>query len=421
MKDILLSGLKSKSREKLLFFALVFLFPTQLGYHFWPDFAHVFGIRVDYLSPTIYLTDLLVVALFILWSRGKKLFFQRLIKRNLKYLAPLFIFVILNVSLAPSPWPALYKWIKVLEFLFLGYYVYSRERREILKTVKVMTYSLLLFSLLGIFQFLLQRTLGGPFYFLGERSFSFSTPGIALVNIFTRQYLRAYSTFSHPNSFAGYLGVILLLTSVLTKKKSKVYLAAFLLGASAFLLAFSWGAFLSLIIVVLFYLFLKKRRELSGKIIVSIFFVGILASLLLPKTPRNYPNLPRDISYRLSLSKSSLETFLRFPLVGIGLNNFVVALPETNVPAQLSWRLQPVHNIFLLVLSETGIVGLLVFVYLLYVSFKNLLDYNWQLSLPLLFILLTGLADHYWLTLQQNQLLMSFVLGLSFIKRRLLD
>jgi len=41
--------------------------PTQLALHFWPSWAHVFGIRVDYLAPTLYLTDLLLIVLIITW------------------------------------------------------------------------------------------------------------------------------------------------------------------------------------------------------------------------------------------------------------------------------------------------------------------------------------------------------------------
>ncbi len=65
------------------------------------------------------------------------------------------------------------------------------------------------------------------------------------------------------------------------------------------------------------------------------------------------------------------------------------------IPAATRW-LQPVHNIYLLILSETGIFGVLGFAYLLLKSKKNL---------PLFILLFLGLFDHYPLTLQTGLLL----------------
>ena len=55
--------------EDFFFVLLIFLIPSQLAYHFWPNWAFVGGVRVDYFAPTIYLTDILIVvilALFVL-------------------------------------------------------------------------------------------------------------------------------------------------------------------------------------------------------------------------------------------------------------------------------------------------------------------------------------------------------------------
>ena len=53
--------------ENFILYLLIFLFPTQLALHFWPTEAFVFGIRVDFLAPAIYLSDLLVAMLLISW------------------------------------------------------------------------------------------------------------------------------------------------------------------------------------------------------------------------------------------------------------------------------------------------------------------------------------------------------------------
>src|SRR5215469_9265549 len=49
--------------ESLLLSLFFLLLPTQLGKHSWPDFSYVSGIRIDYLSPIIYVTDVILVLL----------------------------------------------------------------------------------------------------------------------------------------------------------------------------------------------------------------------------------------------------------------------------------------------------------------------------------------------------------------------
>jgi hypothetical protein len=48
-----------------IFWLLIFLLPVQLGRHFWPDFSFVLGLKIDYLAPTVYLTDLLVLLILV--------------------------------------------------------------------------------------------------------------------------------------------------------------------------------------------------------------------------------------------------------------------------------------------------------------------------------------------------------------------
>ncbi len=90
-------------------------------------------------------------------------------------------------------------------------------------------------------------------------------------------------------------------------------------------------------------------------------------------------------------------------------------MPEfLTVPVTVRF-LQPVHNIFLLVAAEAGLVGLLIFLWFLTLTFRKQLGVgNWGLITSLLVILVLGMTDHYWLTLQQNQLLLAIVLGLSW-------
>src|SRR3989339_202451 len=107
----------------LFFYATILLLPTQLGKHFFPDWALVLGRRLDYLSPTLFLTDITIVFTIFFWLLQKihnPKFRVQNIKINPKTLfvsLSLCLFVVLNILFAVSPLIAFYKWLKVLEFV----------------------------------------------------------------------------------------------------------------------------------------------------------------------------------------------------------------------------------------------------------------------------------------------------------------
>lgn len=347
-----------KRLEFFLFYLLIFFLPTQLAYHFWPDWAFVFGVRVDYLAPAVYLTDVLVIGLLVSWL---------IRKRTLsKHSFWIFIFAIVNVGFSISPWVSFWKWLKILELIFFAKYIYDNKKLFKTKTfAKVLSVSLVLISVIGITQFLLGRTIGGPLYFLGERSFDLSTPGIALQNIFGKDFLRSYSIFSHPNSFAGYLFVSVLMFSPVIRKM-KYFWFVIILSGTAFLLTFSLSAFLG---------------------------TGIGLPLVFTQSDFTAP----EIKERLELINVSKEIIPKNFLFGAGFGTFSL----------LNKMLQPVHNIFFLAFAEAGIVGFFVLCSMFYVLFK-------RHKYLFFFVLITGLVDHYWLTLQQNMLLLALVYGYIF-------
>lgn len=123
--------------------------------------------------------------------------------------------------------------------------------------------------------------------------------------------------------------------------------------------------------------------------------------------------MSESIWRRIELSQMAWQMTKNSPLFGVGFGNFLQKLPEFLLPRQFYFW-QPVHNIFLLILAETGIILLCLMFYGLWRIFKKLWqEKNWPLSYALLAVVLTGLLDHYWLTLQQGQLLLALLLGFN--------
>jgi len=398
--------LRIKSLENLLFYLLVLLTSTQLAIHYWPGFAFVFGVRIDYLSPTLYLTDVSLISIIALWFiQDIRKFWLTVIKYKWLLFAGVF-FIFINTCFSVSAWPTLIKWLKLIELLLFGLYINTHlNSGKWITVTKLLLMSSAFFALIGITQVILGKTLGGVFYWLGERTFSINTPGISLVNLFGKEYLRMYSTFSHPNSLAGFMAVVFII--FVFNKSKRVWYEYLLLAIIliAILLTFSLSTFVGFGVCLLFYL-LFNNYVFNQKSITAIIAGFFLISLMLPVISKNLLNnnlyFPQNIEQRLTLSVSSIQMFSTSPLIGKGLNTFTI----------FNNLLQPVHNIYLLTASEIGIIGLgILFLTLRLFTIKAVTNNRPEILLALIFIMITGLFDHYWLTLQQNLLLFTLIIG----------
>ena len=411
----------AKNLEVTVFSFLIFLLPTQLGKHFWFGFSLVLGQRIDYLSPTLYVTDLLLIALLLL----------TVLQRKTIRLHPLFLgfllFLSVSIALSSSPLVGWYYFAKFLEVSFFVWYVVhaqvSYKNIGILLAIGVVGE-----SLLAAAQLFFQHSVGGLLYFLGERSFSATTPGIANASIQGALILRPYATFPHPNMLAGYLAAVLFLLVFLFWGKNNIsermlFFLASPIGAIGLALSLSRAAIASWFLVGA--LLLLMYRKWTRRVLFVLLALGsamLLATVLFPATLFRFLAIPtgESVTERIILASAALRMVLAHPIFGVGPNNFIVALPHF---LQNDVFLQPVHNIYLLVLAEQGFLGFLFFCLFLLLVGKVLL-LTWKravggeklrllfLAGALLVILLAGLFDHYFLTLQQGQLLCALVIGI---------
>jgi len=400
--------------HEIFFFLLLVLLPTQLGYHLWPDWALVLGRRVDYLSPTLYVTDILIFFIILLW-----LFEIRKRKKTIKFYFPFFLFILFipfNIYFAANRTVALFAWIKMSEFVALGWYIVE-TKPKLPDIIFPLSIGVLYSSLIAIIQFLLQHSIGGPLWFLGERTFTVNTPGIARVDfhysLFTVHYslfkLRSYATFPHPNVLGGYLAVLLPAilqysnTPIikLSNTKKIFFITTIFLGILTLALTFSRSAWIVFVFGISYLVFQKKKKlffPILCFVILCIFVVG-----------KTFGFQDESVVVRGQLNSAAVSMIAASPIIGNGLGNFLVRLPDYLVSRTI-YFLQPVHNIYLLLLSETGIAGFLIFLWILWKAARN------KISMSLCAILLLGFVDHYFFTLQQGQLLFTVFLSLSLVQ-----
>lgn len=424
-----------KKAEKILFYFLILFLPTQLGKHFWPAFSLIQGISVDYLSPTLYFTDILIFLLFLFWllrnllKQQEKQNAKRKTKKNKFY--PIFVcFLLLTIFLSNNYLNGLYHLIKFFEFSFVFYYVARtvKKQKQLLQIIFFLSICVIGESLLAIAQFIKQASLGGLFYFFGERAFTGQTPGIANASIDGLLILRPYGTFPHPNVLAGFLVCVMTLAffskSVAKGTQKAVIIAGFLIGTGALLLTMSrvsivlW--FLVLVVSVLHFQSFHQQRltnviknQWIGILFLGIFLCGIIVSPVGTRLLHTNPS-EQSVREREELVTATMTMIYQHPFIGVGLGNYLPTLAvQKKHPVLRNLYLQPVHTIFLLVFAETGFAGFLFFLFFLIKTYQHITR-NKVFLFVLTFMLILGLLDHYWITLQQGQLFFSVFLGLCW-------
>ncbi|MFH0773609.1 MAG: O-antigen ligase family protein [bacterium] len=398
---------------ELLVFIFSFLLPTQFGKHFFFPFSYLSGIRVDYLAPTIYLTDIVSLVLILMWLLPLVKEIGNWKRRSMAYILPAFVFIILILincvfSLSKPLW--LYGLVRVAQFVFLFWFFRHHGKRK--SVYSALVWGLFLgacFELtLSLFQLSTRHSIQGLWYYFGERSFSIFTPGIAKAYFMGKEFLRPYGTFSHPNSLGGFYLLVYIFT--LTQKRiSNVPLRrAFLFVSSALvLISFSRSAIVVYVVINLLYFsrnFLFCKACFLAKL--SVAFVLILFALTISGDINSFQK-------RTDFMQKSLSIIAQKPFTGTGIGSYLIA--QHAYPQKFSTFFeQPVHNIFLLVIAQVGIpLSILIFILIFQrIHIKIRREY---FLLPLLCILITGSVDHYWVTLQQNVLVFAVLFGILFV------
>ncbi|MDO8609470.1 MAG: hypothetical protein Q7R95_02895, partial [bacterium] len=218
--------------------------------------------------------------------------------------------------------------------------------------------------------------------------------------------LRPYGTFSHPNSMAGYFLVLYIL--ILTNKIFRIHTIArnILLFICTLIIMFSFSkiAIVTCIFISTLYLI---RNSFSCKICVfsRIFILSIIGLIFI-----SGHSDPLTIQKRLDLILNSIQIIKQHILFGTGIGAYLVEQNKFSSNYEFFFN-QPVHNIFLLTIGEFGIILSGYVSYLIYKIYKK----NKTLLIPHLLLLsvifITGFFDHYWITLQQNFLLLGLVGG----------
>ncbi|MCR4329565.1 MAG: hypothetical protein NUV65_03390 [Candidatus Roizmanbacteria bacterium] len=374
-----------KSVRILLFILFGLLLPTQLGKHFWPAFSFVNGIRVDYFSPTFYVTDaLLLLLIVLLW--------KNIGNQTKKYSKGIVVLLlILGVSWLSRDFSLLFgyrvlQYGKIVFVALIFSQASSRERRAFLTGLAL---SAIYMCTLSIVQLYYGESMQGLWWLFGERLYTSATPGISSISAQGLKIIRPYGTFSHPNTMGGFYLMSL----------AVLFLEGFYWGvipsSALVLLSFSRIATIGLGIFML-YAALRTTCLRCKFVKIGIFILLVVITFV-------WKGSETSITERLYTWRYGVEhitqTLFQLPLLGDYL------IPRSSLPFPGLFN-QPIHNALLLFLSEWKIVG----VFMLYAITRIFSSIPRILVLLLIFV---SLFDHYLLTQQQGLLLLGVIAGWS--------
>ena len=144
--------------SNIFLFLFILFLSTQFGKHFFFDFSYLSGIRVDYLAPTIYVTDILALLLFFLNWQSLFNFFR---EKKILILLSLLLF---NLFTSLFPPLSVYRSLKIIELIgIIGMIKQTKISAGIFFPAFLVSGLLELF--ISIYQFINKHSLQGIFYF----------------------------------------------------------------------------------------------------------------------------------------------------------------------------------------------------------------------------------------------------------------
>ena len=190
---------------------------------------------------------------------------------------------------------------------------------------------------------------------------------------------RASGTVGPINAQAFYFEQLLPLAFLIwlvVRRSAERYLAilAAVLGSLGLLVTFSRGGMLGLLCGMLCLVVLAWRRNAVPRQRLALIALSglILLVVALPLMTRYFGSRPEAATGRLHLMAVGLRMVHDHPLLGVGLNNHLQARADYDLRAYMLQM--PTHNHFILLASQIGIPGLILFLAFLWSIWRSALQ-----------------------------------------------
>lgn len=418
--------------ENWLFYLFLFCIPISV--------RHIFNYEafnfIEWTAVYVYATDLILLVLFGFWIAQLKTRNYKLKTSPADWFLLAFVVIAgLSITNASDVQTAVFQWFKLIEGVALYFYVkdYALKRFKLSHGFEALVLGGVFQAVIAIAQFMTQGSLG--LKYLGESPLAPALTGIAAFFVDGIKVMRAYGTTPHSNVLAIFLFVALgaFYSIAIYQKRDwwwhvfhAVILWAFLLTFSRVIIGLWLITFIVRSFLIRFYKPFHKefwndkemrRRSLKifwTTIAVGVMFVAVYWPYVLNRSVIS--SADEAVQLRILYNQQSLAG--GHDILGLGMGNFVPWLMTQNLHLDRNVY-QPVHNIYLLIYAEIGIVGITLFLifiglvlynYCRRTEFKKL--YYFSFFLIGVVILVSGLFDHFLWTIQSGRLLFWLILAL---------
>jgi len=416
-----------KFRKQLILrdFLLIIPLAVTILMTIWSGFYFVFEKNVFFQEKIVNILKvntyffLIIIVSFIIWW-----YLEQISKRRYVLKTPLdipimlfLIFCIFSFVNSKDIERSLFMFKVILTGVIIYYLlmdIFIKDNEIIQKFIYFFLASATIVSLIGILQYFT----GWPKYFIG-------VSGLHYIIVKGISNCRVSSTMQHPN-LLGQMLILSFFTNLgILFDKRRWFLNKILnfisLGFIGLCIIFTYSrstwlaCFLGLV-----GFFIIKFKEYRSKIIFMIVIFLIIGSLFFQPVIQRIKNTVEDdlstIS-RLEAWKSSWVMFKEHPLMGNGLNNFYVIFPRYKTK-DAPFLMEDAHNTFINLIVETGIFGLISFIWLIFLFLKNSIfknDFSLVLSIAVLSLLAAGFFENIWFDLRITALFWTFIsLGLAY-------
>lgn len=409
----------------------IFALPWQLRHALY--LADYGGNYFEYSSIYIYATDILMAGLLVMWAvRGaKNTMVPKLIWRPLVlWLAWITIGSWSGVDWQTSLQQVAHYWLMAGWLMYL-----ANNINQINQLIGPLVWGAGLQALIGAGQFWLNRDLG--LRWLTEPPLGPNIGGVMVVGDEVNRQIRSYGLLPHPNVLSGLLVVAILPLMKLMGEAALRYRGWLLSVAALFGLtlgfAFSrmgWLMAVAMLAIAVWLAVTRKAWRASGwAIAVMVIAMGGALWWQWPNVVGRFELDSRleakSVSERIVGLQTWGQVMTGHELSGVGVSNYASALIQLT-PNQSAWTYKPVHDIYLLLAAETGVVGLAIWLWLVGVGlwlWFRLVRTNWGylwVGMPMIALLGLGVLDHWAVSFQQGRLLIFFALALIILEDRLL-
>lgn len=381
--------IRPEQLAEVLFLAGMFVLPFGFFAIVWQPAIHLSGQANQFTNASIYLTDILVAASALcLFPFRKNIQFGD--KKIVWILLALTALVIASNQVFPIGWLVFRLALFWILYLLLKNNVTTYE-----KLAKTILISASVQALIAIAQFAKQGDIG----IIGEPDLS--STGIAKIDIGDTKKIRGYGTMLHPNILGGFL---VLATILGIHLKKWLPLVAICLAGIVF--TFSRSAMLALAITGVVFAFFNFKKIFKGKQ-KYLIVVAIIAILAGGTAFKSHLFSTYELEERLNQLSPTINMTIKNPL-GVGWQNFTNEIQSYTEEKLAPWEYQPIHNVYLLVMAECGVIGIVLVLFLMFRAFQKS-DFKYAI----LAFAIIALFDHYFYTLYAGEVMTIILLGIK--------